>query len=316
MEMKLKVLALVATSIACGHLQAAEPDRPASLQTTPSAAVVVKDELDGSEIEALFSPDTNSGLRATAIQHAVKLAMAGDGRAAFDLGVLYRHGMDHPARAVEQNVETARYWLEKCVQSKNCPLFALVALAELELQAGNDKAAMQWAQAWRAIEQEIDKARKKPEPDAYAAYLLSRCFARMDGKDRDRLSSEWFAELLAKRGKQLDHMLAEQLKELPEREKNWIAFSQRKSRNVVTFRPTEVPTIALFLLRASPAGGRPEKVTLIEAFPKTGSLAGLPGVAGRLESKPYEVMDGGSRRYSFVPVAFNDPRYGLAPAKD
>lgn len=175
---------------------AVEPDRAPTLQSTPAGAIVVRDELKGAEIEALFSPDADKAARAAAIKHAVKLAQAGDGRAAFDLGVLYRHGMDHPARTVERDIETARYWLEKCVESENCPALALASLAELELQAGNGKAAMQWAQAWVAIEKELDKAKKKSGKkagsDAYAAYLLSRCYERLSKEDRDRDATRWF----------------------------------------------------------------------------------------------------------------------------
>ena len=90
---------------------------------------------DGPEPEAmaaLLDRDAAPEARDRAMQQLVASAQAGDGHAAFYLGALYRSGMDHPARRVERDVETARFWLEKCVASQRCPLVALASLAELE----------------------------------------------------------------------------------------------------------------------------------------------------------------------------------------
>lgn len=285
---------------------------------TPASAA--KDELAGEEVEALFSPAADTAAHASALKHAVRLAMAGDGRAAFYLGVVYRHGEEHPSQAVERNVETGRYWLEKCVGSERCPAMALASLAELELKAGNDKAAMQWAQAWATMEQQIEKKRETPSQapgrDAYAAHLLSRCFERLPRSTRDDLASQWFKELLDQRGKQLDRMLDGELKGSENEKERWTSFFVRKSRTVRITRPPDVPSMALFLLRAAPAGGRAENVTLIEGVPNPNKLGDFGGLLGRFESKPYPPSESGAKHYAFLPIMLSDPRYGLTPIKD
>lgn len=278
-----------------------------------------RDRLKGRELEALFGVDTDPEQRRQALKRAVKLAMAGDGRAAFQLGVLYRHGPEHPSGAVERNVETARYWLAKCIEAEDCPRLAMASMAELELEAGNYKPAMQWAQAWAALEKEIDKAtrqlRRDEGSDAYAAYLLSRCFQHLDRAEADRLSSAWLAEFVQVHGTQMNRMLAYVIGGAEGRAERWAEFTGRKSRNVTIFVHPEVPVLGLYLLRAAPEGGRAEAVTLIEGLPKPSQLRGLAGVAGRSEYKPYSPDVAGERRYHFMPIAYADRRHGLKPAK-
>lgn len=269
----------------------------------------------------MFSPDTPPDQRAAAIRHAVKLAMAGDGRAAFDLGVLYRHGMSHPARAVERDVETARYWLEKCVESRHCPVFSLASLAELELAAGQDKAAMQWAQAWASVQRELGrrdpKAGLRARDGAYEAYLLTRCFDHMANKDRDRVATGWFAELLATRGKQLDRMVAEQ-SEPPKDDRNTrpVLEALRNGSVNAPARLPPKPALALFLLRAAPSGGRPEAAFLLEALPSPATARGLDTIANRFGIKAYVPDPPASRAYAFVPVSYDDRRYSLLPHEE
>ncbi len=281
------------------------------------AAASQDHELKGAEVEALFSPDADPSVRAEALKRAVKLAMAGDGRAAFDLGVLYRHGPAHPSRAVELNVDTARYWLEKCVESEHCPYIALASLAELELKAGNDKAAMEWAQAWVAVEKALEKKRNsggRKGSDAYSAYLLSRCYERLDKRTRSDLATQWFGEFVGKRGAQLDRMLDRELKNQREPDERWSEFFLRKSNHVYTLRPPDVPSMGLFLLRAAPAGGRAESVVLIEALPTPNKMGDFRGMIGRFDSKPYTPTERDPKRYTFLPIQFDDPRYGLSSA--
>ncbi|MGH8078806.1 MAG: hypothetical protein ACREPE_16010, partial [Lysobacter sp.] len=179
---------------------AAEPADKAEPATSARSAGL----LHGHEVEALFSPTADRAAHAAARKRAIQLALAGDGYAAFDLGVLYRHGMDHPARAVERDLETARSWLERCVESTACPRMALGSLAELEIQAGNYRAAMQWAQALATLEQQLDKTDKvtaRTDHSSYAAYLLGRCFEYLPKQGREAAVAQAFSEFLGKRGK-------------------------------------------------------------------------------------------------------------------
>lgn len=93
-------------SIAWGPVRADEGTAPAMPATTPAASI---ERLGAAEVETLFLADADPQQRDAIRKKAVRLAMAGDGYAAFDLGVLFRHGMDHPAGAVERDLDTARY---------------------------------------------------------------------------------------------------------------------------------------------------------------------------------------------------------------
>lgn len=309
-------LAFVLTIFLIAAVRAGEPD-PSLLPASPTTA---QNKLAGAEIETLFSVDTDPGTRAKVLKRAVELAMAGDGLAAFDLGVLYRHGPDHPSRAVERNVDTARYWLEKCVESENCPDMALASLAELELAAGNDKAATQWAQAWTALQKVLDDDRRKSGnkagSDAYAAYLLSRCYERIESSKRKELIAQWYKEMIDKRGEQLGRMRAWQRQDVAQERERWADFFMSKSPKAITLRPPDAPSLGFFLLRAAPAGGRAEAVILIEALPGPGKMGDFRNIVGRFQSKPYSPTEEDPKRYGFMPIAFDDPRYGLVARPD
>ena len=179
---------------------------PWRLCAQPAAA----EPMSPAELEALLANGTDPAARQASMLKLVGLAQSGQGYPAFILGVLYRHGMDHPARLVERDEETARHWLEKCVGSKGCPLLALASLAELELAAGNAKPAMQWAQAWVVLDREHERqSRDRPprtrEEDyqytSYQAYLIGRCYKLMPKtRDPSTLGKQWFNELRVARG--------------------------------------------------------------------------------------------------------------------
>lgn len=285
----------------------------------PPPAVTKAKGLPGGEVEALFATDSAPELRAQALKHAVSLAMSGDAESEYLLGVLYRQGGDHPADGVERNVETARYWLEKCFELGDCPTMVMASLAELELEARNDKQAMQWAQAWIALEREVQKIRAaegmvhgdKMHAEAYAAYLLSRCFERLKRSEADRLASAWFEEFLAERSNQMNQVLAYATIRARESERNWIDQIRRRNRNIFTMVHPEIPILALYQFRAAPQGGRVERVTLIEGLPSARKLRGMAAVIGRFESLPYASERPDAYRYGHIPIEFSDPRYGL-----
>lgn len=145
-------------------------------------------QLDAPTIETLLEADGEPASRQQALREVVARAQAGEAWAAYLLGVLYRSGMDHPARLVERDPDTARHWLMRCVGSAGCPLLALASLAELELAERQAKPAMQWARAWVVLDRELaERLRATDEPastglrelmrTSYHAYLIERCYA-------------------------------------------------------------------------------------------------------------------------------------------
>ncbi|GHA84898.1 hypothetical protein [Cognatilysobacter bugurensis] len=269
--------------------------------------------------QALFRADAPPPQRADARRQTIEAAMKGDGAAAFRLGALFRLGMEHPAQAVERDLDTARYWLEKCVDAPRCPALALASLAELEIEAGRYREAMQWAQAWAAVERELHALGRRPgessfRPASYTAYLLKRCFEYLPKQGREDAVAEAFTEFQQRRGAQLQRMAAAAaaVAAVPLREQQRAEFAASRYNHPVqaSRRPT-APAVALYLLRADPAGGRPEAVTLIEALPSPREALAFAGVARRWESRPYAPDTADERRYAMLPIELSDPRYAV-----
>ena len=294
------------------------------------------DSIEPEVVEALFDRDAPPAARDRAMQRIVGGAQSGDGYAAFYLGALYRHGMDHPARRVERDVETARFWLEKCVASARCPMVALASLAELELAAGNAKPAMQWAQAWVVLDRELEKRTRGPRPQdntgdmpyrntAYHAYLLDRCYkAMVPARDAETLGRRWFEELTRARGPQLDRMLFAALQATPASEaensdpRPRLQIATEAQRTKVMGGDVRIPigpSLGYFLYRGSPAGGRAEAVWMIEALPNPAGARGLDAQARAVRTRPYLQAADGLRAYAYLPMTFNDGAYSLAPQR-
>lgn len=307
------------------------------LPVATSAQPAAPEMVQPAELEALLSRDTDPAAREASMRKLVSLAQSGHGYSAFILGVLYRHGMDHPARLVERDDETARHWLDKCVDSKGCPLIVLASLAELELAAGNTRPAMQWAQTWVVLDRELTRqSRTRPlrtrdeeyQYTSYQAYLIGRCYKVMPNtRDPSALGMQWFNELRGERGKSLDRMLFDSLDSgaswnsgsasvgAPSHGLEITAENQRR-KEVEASAPQPVsPALGLYLYRGSPTGGRAENIVLVEALPTPLAARGLMQMARSVRTRPYGQDDGSARRYGLIPVSYNDWQYSLVPVE-
>ena len=320
MELRTRIMFIVA--LGASSASQVHGSEAASPQETPPQV-----------LETLLDRDASKDARDAARQQLVAHAQAGDGQSAFYLGALYRQGMDHPAQLVEKDVETARFWLEKCVESARCPLFALASLAELELAAGNTKPAMQWAQAWVVLDRELENRTRGTKPHqnttdaqykntAYQAYLIGRVYKAMSKvKDPDAQGREWFDELRKARGAQLDRMLFAQL-EGEGGTATWnsskLQMSAENQREKVMTPDARIPigpSLGLFLYRGNPAGGRAESLWMIEGLPTPASARGLDAQARSFRIKPYALDEDGKRAYALLPISFNDGEYSLVPTR-
>lgn len=312
------VLAAAGASVANGQVP------PPAAGELPGAAA----SLENAELDRLLSVATGGEERRALMAKLVARAQ-GDGHAAFYLGALYRSGMDHPARLVDRDLETARHWLHKCVEAQRCPLLALASLAELELAAGEPKAAMQWAQAWVILEREQDRQQRQGDRyrqtkgapyqhTSYQAYLLKRCYKAMPGtQDQVALGRSWFDELRTARGTQLDRMLFTALDvpaaaaAAPRLE---LSAEKQRTKRADPNTPTPPhPVHALYLYRGAPGGGRPESLQLIEALPTPLGASWLLVQARSVKMKPYALDASGTRLYAELPMSFNDWEYSLIP---
>jgi hypothetical protein len=320
MALRKRILFILALGVA-GIAQAQDKEATLPPEMAPEA------------LEALLDRDAPKAARDAAMQQLVAHAQAGDGHSAFYLGALYRQGMDHPAQLVERDPETARFWLEKCVESARCPLIALASLAELELAAGNAKPAMQWAQAWVVLDRELENRTRGVKPyqnttdapyrnTAYQAYLIGRVYKAMSKvKDPDALGREWFDELRKARGAQLDRMLFTQL-EGEGGSATWnsskLQMSAENQREKIMTPDARIPigpSLGLFLYRGNPGGGRAESVFMIEGLPTAASARGLDAQARSFRIKPYALDEDGKRAYALLPISFNDGGYSLVPTR-
>lgn len=300
----------------------------ASAREELPAQVGESSRLTNQEMEILLSRDMRIEQREPLLTKLVANAQAGDGSAAFQLGALYRSGRDHPARLVDRDLDTARYWLEKCVEAKECPLWALASLAELGLAAGDAKAAMQWAQAWVVLERELDSRSRAGDRyrqgkyaaykhTSYQAYLLKRCYDAMPGTtDPDAQGMAWFNELRARKGAQLDRMFfrtIDRLEAPASGQDLQISAQNQRSQAVYgnVMQPSD-PAFGLYLYKGDPEGGPAERVRLIEAWPTPKAAHGLDLLARQVRMKPYE-SDG--PRYTELPISYNVWDYSLVPEK-
>lgn len=174
---------------------------------------------------------------------------------------------------------------------------------------------MQWAQAWTVLQREVHRLGRRPgessfRPASYTAYLLKRCFEHLPQRGRDEAVAQAFAEFQLRKGAQLQRMVAGAVSDVPLQERDRAEFAAAKFNHPVqgSSRITG-PSLALFLLRADPAGGRPEQVTLIESLPSPRQALAVSGIARRWESRPYTPDTPHSRRYGFMPIETTDRRY-------
>lgn|GEM_PF-2028270 len=329
--MKIIVSGLLAAAVWLSASAGAAPQAQDAAPVPVPVPIDVAGSVPGmalADLETLLSVRSVPAAREQLLAQLVALAGKGDGASAFYLGVLYRHGDAHPAHLVERDLDTARYWLEKCLGMTRCPLLALASLAELELSAHNPKPAMQWAQAWIALDREFTaRARAasgrtlRPSQlnrdTAYHAYLLERCYAAMPSGDRDAIGLAWFNELRLQRGKVLDRMLFAQIDALQAQgadEDAGLAPRAENQRRKTRFdSPMDLPVtpaLTLFLLRGNPQGGRPESSLVIEALPSPSAARGLEALARDFKTAPYPAA-AGQRRYDTVPMSFNRGPYAL-----
>lgn len=326
--MKKWMLAMLAAGLCLAVAEVAAQDAAASPSPGSAAAVApaVVPTMALDDLQTLLSVRSVPAARAQMLAQLVALAGKGDGTSAYVLGALYRNGEAHPAHLVPRDLDTARYWLERCLGMPRCPLLALASLAELELSAGNAKPALQWAQGWVALDREFTarahemqgrtlRPSQRNRDTAYHAYLLERCYAAMPLGDRDALGLAWFNEFRVQRGRVLDRLLFAQIDALQAQtaDSGLAARAENQRRKTVLDSPMDLPVtpaLSLFLLRGDPQGGRPEAALVIEALPSPNAARGLEALARDFKTAPYPAQ-AGQRRYDMIPMSFNRGPYAL-----
>lgn len=300
---RIVVLATVVTAAVDGH--ASDVPQP------PMIDVAVR--------HVLLDPDTPDAERATALQAVVALASDGSSDAAFQLGVLYRSGPAHPAKATPRDPDTARHWLERCVAQAGCPLMALAALAELELAEDRPEQAMQWAQASALAEREIGLRRaakgeaqgNSPISHAYHAALLRRVFIAMPNSgDNEARAGALLRDWLAEHEQHLLRLIDAELDPPPVPPQFRVEFDPESTKDLRIPRGP-VANYALFLLRSTREGGRSDSALMIDGLPSPREAKPLASVARSLRFRSWTPVDGETIRYSIAPMVLDDGRFEL-----
>lgn len=307
--MRLDVRFLLASVALCAASVQAQSLAPAASHAqTPL-------QVDGAVRLALLDPDTPTADRATALQSVVTLANAGSADAAFQLGVLYRSGPEHPSRATPRDADTARHWLERCIALPACPTLVLASLAELELTEHRAERAMQWAQASALVERELARRRQgsayapaKPPKYAYNAALIQRVFLALPrADDRDAQVIALLKAFLATNEPALVRMIDAELQQRPS------ALLQFDPASTKDLRVNAGPkaNYGLFLMRSAPAGGLSDIALMVEGVPTPRESRTLATVVRRLRLLPYEAQSGETWRYALAPISLDDGRFKL-----
>lgn len=192
MRMKLLGLALLAASLPCmaRSPQTAGPtEAPESAQ---ASACYRHARLLDPEV-----PDDERG------EHLSRLHTAAEESAAAQhlLGTLFRMGLDHPAQLLARDDAQARHWLGKAALGGE--LFAMAALAEMDLAAGKPMDAMVWSQLMLHYVRKfpLQGSTKAPE---YAVDLVFRSYQGLADRDPQAKRRRQSQETLKAVSKALD----------------------------------------------------------------------------------------------------------------
>lgn len=147
--------------------------------------------------EGLLDPEAEQAKRQSLLAELRHRAETGDAWSAYVLAALYRHGREHPAQLLEQDLEQAEHWLIQAAYRGQ--MWALPKLVDLKTEQGDLMTAMAWAQVYA----QFVKNHLKSKRTDYSALLIAQLFARMPGLDRAALEGAVSA-LLAEHGEQLE----------------------------------------------------------------------------------------------------------------
>ena len=283
------------------------------------AADISGHEDDALRVQArLLDPAASREARVQALAQVQATADAGDAHARFVLGALYLSGKKHPAALVERDLGTARTWYERCVELPDCPSLAVAALVELELEAGDPRRAMQWAQIAAILEREVQKSADdgRERSQGYLPTLLLRARDALPAEARSQPEIDALtAAMVAERGAALDRMLERANRPDPELE-NMPRFAMK--RRHTAFQGRKLPRedlLAEYLVEAPAAGGSGSWHRMIEGLPTPRAASALDRVAELMEFAPYTPPSGSDAVIVRMPLHFDTRRHSFSNSR-
>jgi tetratricopeptide (TPR) repeat protein len=294
-------LALAASVLAAGDAASQEPAAAPAADTVIEAHVLLDRKLGaGREAQALL---------------VEREARHGNAYAQYLLGSLYRLGMRHPAALFERDDDKAATYLSNA--AVHGQLYAMASMAELELRRQRGMDAMVWAQAFTLYEKEL---RIEPAEDhqAYAAYLLQRCFEKI-GRDDDTLQEleQAFAAFRQKHDAAIRAGAAGwSFASHNETGGATLEVVNREARHLIAPSAKEekmkTPGLAFFLVGID-AEGKTQRRLVVDSLPDEVFAEGLTRVADHIRFNPVPGMT--ELRWGMIPVSFDNQTYALKQKK-
>jgi hypothetical protein len=265
--------------------------------------------------ELLLDPAVGIEVQLAQMAQVEREAKAGDARAQYLLGTLYRLGKRHPAALLERDDDKASIYLSNAATSGQ--VLAIAGMAELELRRQRGMEAMVWAQAFALYQKDEPRDPRVTRPDnqAYAAYLLQRCYDKIGrGDEAQQQLVDAFVAFQANHDAKIRSGLGLariegitgaplQLVSAPERPLGTPSATEERMKT---------PGIALFLLGVD-AKGAVQRRLVVDSLPDQVFAEGLTRVADRLRFNPIDGMT--ELRWGITPIAFDNLKIGIKHKK-
>jgi tetratricopeptide (TPR) repeat protein len=277
-------LVLCALAFACFGAASQEP--PAASSANPFEAHVLLDR------------KADAALREAEAKIVELEARRGNAYAQYLLGSLYRLGTRHPAALFERDDDKAATYLSNA--------------------AVHGQLAMVWAQAFTLYEKELQLDQSQ-DHQAYAAYLLQRCFEKI-GRAEETLSQleQAFAAFRQNHDANIRAGgTGARFASHNETGGATLEVINRDARHLIAPSAKEekmkTPGLAFFLVGID-AEGKTQRRLVVDSLPDEVFAEGLTRVADHIRFNPIPGMT--ELRWGMIPVSFDNQTYALKQKKN
>jgi hypothetical protein len=288
--------ATVALLMACGtdHAHAADTTTPPPTEAMNPASDATWAQLFDSAIPLADRQRMLANLEANATQ-------SDDPHALYMLGSLYHMGQHDPGSPAQEDPKKATLYFSNAAIRGS--VLAMAKMAELEMDAGQYREAMNWAQIY-AHYASMSK-RDRESRGAYAAELVQRVM--------DQIGESQMTAIMADVNSFVaDHDTSIKVGIAGETMLNHVHITSSR-HHVRSILDTSMPDtgIADFIVAFKPDGSV-ANVQLLDAVPRLDVAAILREYAEKMTASPAPDSGDHALRYVWVPTVLNNHRYRLA----
>lgn len=316
-EMEIKSIILLALALMCFPMLVLGQVIDQETLKSPKAP-----ETDCYEWSTLLNPAIPLEKKQSHLSAFKADALAGNANSRYVLGAFYRLGEQHPARLLTKDLGQAKAFMSNAAVGGS--IFAMAAMAELELEAKNYRAAMLWAQVYAYYSKQEAKSLKLKSSFAYQAYLLKRIMDTAQKQKTPLLDQGFNVDFndffkthgpkieASRSGSQMEGMRNFICKysdpEAALAEVGLVMLRKNKvsaGRDVMAVLP--YPGYAYYLLNINP-NGDVDDVAIIDSLPDARYAQALIPTAKGIK---FNKSAGKGMRQAFLPMTFDDHSVGL-----